>query len=352
VKSNLPVPPNAEKMNELANQTESLQNQIDQLSALVNNSFQSSAVLLTILGIIITIGIASLAIVGYITDRNRKAADSLRGDVESVNQSRLDLEIEDRLQSYENGLRQEVIALSGLMRELVAGELCYDRSDYEGALEHYSKVWAADHGNEEAGYYIGRSLTNLNRVDDAERIFKTLLDDNPNNFRAQRGLALALRFNDRDRARNIALSAIGMRDISVDILHDLQNEYALLLRDNGQYPDCLMHHEAAYRLKRDTVTEYFIGLSEMLCGQDRGKRRIIAACEHATIDLADRTIRPLWHAVIQWSAAVLLGKEEDAQDELKRIENHIDESKYMRLTVGSHLSVVSKLAKIENPFVA
>jgi len=92
-------------------------------------------------------------------NRNSRVAKALRDEVAEMGHRRTELQgifedkvaqLETRLTSYEDELRQEIVARSGMMRDLVAGELCYRQSDYGGAVEHYSSVREREPTNEEA----------------------------------------------------------------------------------------------------------------------------------------------------------------------------------------------------------
>jgi tetratricopeptide (TPR) repeat protein len=336
-----------------------MQGELDRMFAYLQTYANAASALLAVLAILIGIALVVASYFMFSANRNSRVARALRDEVAEMGHRRTELQrifedkvaqLETRLTSYENELRQEIVARSGMMRDLVAGELCYRQSDYGGAVEHYGSVREREPTNEEASYYLGRALTNLNRIDDAVRLLEEQINANPNNARAQRGLALALRFRNPRRAREVAHAALRMPSVPSGVAHDLHNEYALLLRDNGQFEEGLEQHMAALALKpADTVTEYFVAVAEMLCNRiPRGRSRFLSVRERARIELEDRKIRPLWAGVILWSAAFASGEEEDAAAELIRIKGHLDSS-YLEQTVAAHMQIVAKVVGKDAP---
>jgi tetratricopeptide (TPR) repeat protein len=330
-----------------------MQGQIDGLVSYVGSYASAASVLITILSVIIAVALGLSAYFGFAVTRNNRLARALRTSINDLDQKRQELEaayssrideLEARIGSYHEGLMSEVVARSGLMRELVAGELCYRRSDYRAALEHFSRVNELEPSNTEAAYYLGRTLTNLDKLDEAVAVFERLLGFQPNDARTMRGLALALRFSNADRALEVANSALALTSVPAGVRHDLHNELALLLRDSGKHEDALRHHLSALVVRPgDTATEYFIGVAELLCGRtERGKRRLIIARERAKIELEDRTLRPLWATVIAWSAAFLQDDTLEANQQLDSLRSSLD-SKYLAQTVQTHFSALEKI---------
>ncbi|MBK8631742.1 MAG: tetratricopeptide repeat protein [Sphingomonadales bacterium] len=297
-----------------------IQAQVDRMAAYIGSYATAASVLITILAVIITVALGLSAYFGFAVTRNNRLGRALRTSIDELDRKRQELEaiyddriaqLETQIGNYHDGLMSEVVARSGLMRELVAGELSYRRSDYHAALDHFGRVHELEPSNAEATYYLGRTLTNLDKLDEAITVFERLLATEPGDVRAMRGLALALRFRNADRARDVASAALALASIPADVRHDLHNEFALLLRDYGEHEKALLQHQAALVVRPgDTATEYFIGVAELLCGRlERGKARLKIARERARIELEDRALRPLWAAVIAWSAAFV---QEDA----------------------------------------
>ncbi len=345
--------PAGDKLAAATQHIDAMQAQVDRLAAYIGSYATAASVLITILALIITIALAVSTYFAFAVSRNNRLAKALTSSIDDLDNKRRELEVafnirieqlEKRIGSYHQGLMGEVIARSGLMRELIAGELCYRRSDYIGALDHFSRVHGIEPENVDAAYFLGRTLTNLNKLDDAISVYDELLLSDPQNVKASRGLALALRFKDPKRARRVALSALAHSNIPPEIAHDINNEYALILRDSDEYQAALRHHVTALSFKPgDTATEYFIGIAEMLCQRtDRGRSRLMSARERARIELDDRTLRPLWAAVIGWSAAFVEGDDKMAGEQIQSIKSNLD-STYLAFTVQSHLDALAKI---------
>lgn len=279
---------------------------------------------------------------GELTARNKAAAEILETRIKQ-DESRITSElaiVQGRLVEYEENLRKRVDDRIRVVRDLIAGELCYRNSDFEGALKHFSDANSKDPTDREVSYYLGRTLTYRNEVQKAVEVFENLL--NESDPRPLRGLALALRFHNPRRALEYLDQAVKLAASDRTLYSKLENERGLIFRDLEEYEHALACHRAALsHVRYDTVSTYFVGIAELLCHRDsNGRQSIERAAANAMADRSAGEIKPIWAAVIAWSAA-FVRENSLASVEWDAVRQFLS-TPYISETVMAHVRALSK----------
>jgi tetratricopeptide (TPR) repeat protein len=298
-----------------------LQNRVDHFIARFSSVGAWVAVGLTVLGLLITAFIGVGGFVGFTEFRRaRRAYKDLDGLVaankilvEQLDQRARDNELlltaklhelEVKIEAYQAGVNTKIEERLRFVRELVAGELCYRNSDFDGALQHFRNAHFQDPHERDASYYFARTLTYKNNIRPALQVFENLIQSDKSDVRPLRGMALALRFTDPERAIALLATAIELVGSDARLCNKLENERGLLHRDQKRYQQALACHQVASTyIRNDTITLYFISVSELLCQEKDGFNTLRRAAANVAADLAAQEIKPIWAAVILWSLA-------------------------------------------------
>jgi hypothetical protein len=123
----------------------------------------------------------------------------------------------------------------------------------------------------------------------------------------------------------------------------IENEIGLIYRDLEDYQAARRHHSNALRLaEHDTITTYFLGVIEILCGNKlEGLRQIKVSAQQAIYEVETQQLKEIWERVIAWSALVAEGKHRAAKALWPTVGPTV-KSRYLRETINAHVTCICK----------
>jgi tetratricopeptide (TPR) repeat protein len=192
------------------------------------------------------------------------------------------------------------------------GQEAYSEGNYQRAVDCFRRASKLQPRSTSILCRLGRAYTNLGDPKMAESAFRSALQVDSSCDEAYRGLALADRYDDLDKALEHAQSAakVGPNDLKN------WNCLGLLLRDKGQIDEALKAHERARLIDgRQRITAFYLAL--LYAAKQRTElagEYIINATKDLELDESYGRIKPLWAAVLHWARTVFNHDDELASD--------------------------------------
>lgn len=353
-------PISSEQLDEIGRRLTELSGRMDWLVSFGSQIGTWVAAVGTLVGLLIAVA-SLLGISGAFF--SRRALKKSQSDFEDLNARATKLAQDIERLSNDLKLGQQCALESvdkkvAVYRHLLAGELCYRNSDFNGGVEHFKRCLNLDQDHWEANYYLARCLTYQNNILHAEEILQKLLTQKPDEPLILRSLALAKRFLDKDEALkllNLAdqkatqppLEKVGLQPWlkteieKVWLKSKIENDKGLIYRDMGKYEESRNRHNAALSYKPlDCISLYFLGIAEIRCGrEEEGKSHINQAATSAYYLVRTQEIKEIWEKIIVWSSLVVNNEPETAKDTWRKLSTGI-KSPYTKETIEAHVSCI------------
>lgn len=300
------------------------------------------------------VGIITAFVVGIATfygvNELRKFRRDLRNKTTELERNRISLEtlqkiMADNYQALDRKIEARVI----FYKDFLLGKLCYDNSDFGGALIYLERASKEDESTPEARYYLARALIYGDKINTAISTVEQLLRDDPANALYIRAMGLAKRFKDPTVAIQHFKTALDNVGTDKALRAEILNEIGLTHRDMKQFKEAWNYHESASEFAaHDPRTEYFLGTAKALCGHlEEGKGLIRSAATAMGYATETRRIKEIWGVTMNWSLCAITNDHRRAVEIWKSFAPTVRSSNYLRQTVFSHVECLCEAYGID-----
>ena len=255
----------------------------------------------TLLVTVLTLGTAVAALFGF--SELRRARDRAAATQKQMADSLS--EIEDLKSRWDSAVQEADTRVEAIVQSAYGfnqGQEAYAEGNYQRAADYFRRAHQLQPRSTAILYKLGRSYTNTGDVGKAESAFHTILEIEPTNAEAYRGLAIAHRYDDPAKALANARNAV---DADPEDLKNW-NCLGLMLRDDGKNAEAIEAHRRGHQLdEKQRITSFYLALLYA-----EAKRTAYAGdfIHQATVNLEDDQhygrIKPLWAAVLNWAHAI------------------------------------------------
>jgi len=195
----------------------------------------------TLLVTVLTLGTAVAALFGF--SELRRARDRAAATQKQMADSLS--EIEDLKSRWDSAVQEADTRVEAIVQSAYGfnqGQEAYAEGNYQRAADYFRRAHQLQPRSTAILYKLGRSYTNTGDVGKAESAFHTILEIEPTNAEAYRGLAIAHRYDDPAKALANARNAV---DADPEDLKNW-NCLGLMLRDDGKNAEAIEAHRRGH----------------------------------------------------------------------------------------------------------